>query len=131
MFVSEVDNSSELDQIVGLFSSRKKVLYYVCYIVNIKEIFFLHLMLFHDVLYQNPAELDNWLTDLNPKSKEVISNAYAVPSLSCAVIGNAYQFERLGMHLNSHVNSQMCHRGFWGGVTFYWSIVCSWLCGYS
>ncbi|RXH79300.1 hypothetical protein DVH24_040447 [Malus domestica] len=30
---------------------------------------------------KNPAELEDWLADLNPESKVVIPNAYAVPSL--------------------------------------------------
>ncbi|XP_073035799.1 glutamine--tRNA ligase, cytoplasmic-like [Primulina eburnea] len=45
---------------------------------------------------ENPAELENWLDDLNPRSKVVISDAYAVSSLKDAVIGDRYQFERLG-----------------------------------
>lgn len=47
-------------------------------------------------LYQNPAELDNWLADLNPESKVVIPGAYAVPSLRTAAVGDRFQFERLG-----------------------------------
>ncbi|KAJ7954116.1 Glutamine--tRNA ligase [Quillaja saponaria] len=47
-------------------------------------------------LSKNPAELKNWLNDLNPKSKEVISSAYAVPSLQNAAVGERFQFERLG-----------------------------------
>ena len=46
--------------------------------------------------YQNPAELDNWLADLNPHSKVVIPSAYAVPELRNAVVGDTFQFERLG-----------------------------------
>ncbi|GJN05583.1 hypothetical protein PR202_ga23225 [Eleusine coracana subsp. coracana] len=45
---------------------------------------------------ENPAELDDWLGDLNPHSKEVIKDAYAVPSLATAVLGDKFQFERLG-----------------------------------
>jgi len=45
---------------------------------------------------QNPAELEDWLGDLNPQSKEVIKGAYAVPSLANAVLGDKFQFERLG-----------------------------------
>ncbi|WVZ96810.1 hypothetical protein U9M48_042399 [Paspalum notatum var. saurae] len=45
---------------------------------------------------ENPAELDDWLADLNPQSKEVIKEAYAVPSLANAVLGDKFQFERLG-----------------------------------
>ncbi|GJN32197.1 hypothetical protein PR202_gb20681 [Eleusine coracana subsp. coracana] len=45
---------------------------------------------------ENPAELDDWLGDLNPHSKEVIKDAYAVPSLATAVLGGKFQFERLG-----------------------------------
>ena len=46
--------------------------------------------------YQNPAELDDWLADLNPHSKVVIPSAYAVPELRNAVDGDTFQFERLG-----------------------------------
>ncbi|KAG4202205.1 hypothetical protein ERO13_A05G321600v2 [Gossypium hirsutum] len=45
---------------------------------------------------ENPAELDNWLTDLSPNSKVVVPNAYAVPSLGKAAVGDTFQFERLG-----------------------------------
>ncbi|KAJ6983873.1 hypothetical protein NC653_026632 [Populus alba x Populus x berolinensis] len=45
---------------------------------------------------ENPAELEDWLADVNPKSKMVISGAYAVPSLRDAAIGDRFQFERLG-----------------------------------
>ncbi|KDP42069.1 hypothetical protein JCGZ_01857 [Jatropha curcas] len=45
---------------------------------------------------ENPAELDDWLADLNPQSKVVMSNAYAVPSLRNAALGDRFQFERLG-----------------------------------
>jgi tRNA synthetases class I (E and Q), anti-codon binding domain len=46
--------------------------------------------------YQNPGELEDWLSDLNPNSKEVIQGCYAVPSLAKAVQGDKFQFERLG-----------------------------------
>ncbi|KAG6757750.1 hypothetical protein POTOM_038074 [Populus tomentosa] len=45
---------------------------------------------------ENPAELEDWLADVNPKSKVVISGAYAVPALRDAAIGDRFQFERLG-----------------------------------
>ncbi|KAI3467073.1 hypothetical protein Pfo_023736 [Paulownia fortunei] len=45
---------------------------------------------------ENPAELDDWLGDLNPHSKVVMADAYAVPSLKNAAIGDGFQFERLG-----------------------------------
>ncbi|EOY13668.1 Glutamine-tRNA ligase / glutaminyl-tRNA synthetas, putative isoform 1 [Theobroma cacao] len=45
---------------------------------------------------ENPAELDNWLADLNPDSKVVVPAAYAVPSLRDAAVGDTFQFERLG-----------------------------------
>ncbi|KAH6771455.1 glutamine-tRNA ligase [Perilla frutescens var. hirtella] len=45
---------------------------------------------------ENPAELDDWLSDLNPHSKVVIKDAYAVPSLKNASVGDGFQFERLG-----------------------------------
>ncbi|RLM99617.1 glutamine--tRNA ligase-like [Panicum miliaceum] len=47
-------------------------------------------------LSENPAELEDWLGDLNSQSKEVIKGAYAVPSLANAVLGDKFQFERLG-----------------------------------
>ncbi|KAK9280478.1 hypothetical protein L1049_014170 [Liquidambar formosana] len=47
-------------------------------------------------LSENPAELDDWLADLNPQSKEVIPGAYAGPSLKNAAVGDRFQFERLG-----------------------------------
>ncbi|PON52798.1 Glutamine-tRNA synthetase [Parasponia andersonii] len=47
-------------------------------------------------LSENPAELEDWLTDLNPQSKVVIPNAYAVSSLGTAAVGDKFQFERLG-----------------------------------
>jgi glutaminyl-tRNA synthetase len=45
---------------------------------------------------ENPAELDDWLADLNPNSREVITDAYAVPPLKHAKEGDRFQFERLG-----------------------------------
>lgn len=47
-------------------------------------------------LSENPAELDDWLGDLNPKSKVLIPNAYGVDSLRNAKVGEKFQFERLG-----------------------------------
>ncbi|KAL9389529.1 hypothetical protein Peur_018134 [Populus x canadensis] len=49
---------------------------------------------------ENPAELEDWLADVNPKSKVVISGAYAVPSLRYAAIGDRFQFERLDVQCN-------------------------------
>ncbi|KAK8987564.1 hypothetical protein V6N11_027310 [Hibiscus sabdariffa] len=45
---------------------------------------------------ENPAELDNWLADVNPNSKVVIPTAYAAPALTNAAVGDTFQFERLG-----------------------------------
>lgn len=45
---------------------------------------------------KNPAELEDWLGDLNPESKVVIQNAYAVPLVRTAALGDRFQFERLG-----------------------------------
>ncbi|KAL2485078.1 glutamine-tRNA ligase [Abeliophyllum distichum] len=45
---------------------------------------------------ENPSELDDWLGDLNPESKVIISEAYAVPSLRNSMVGDRFQFERLG-----------------------------------
>ncbi|KAI9078521.1 hypothetical protein K1719_039459 [Acacia pycnantha] len=47
-------------------------------------------------LSENPAELDDWLGDLNPHSKTVIPRAYGVDSLRNAKVGERFQFERLG-----------------------------------
>ncbi|KAH9626827.1 hypothetical protein KSS87_002472 [Heliosperma pusillum] len=47
-------------------------------------------------LSENPAELDDWVADLNPNSKVVIPDALAVPELQSAVLGHKFQFERLG-----------------------------------
>nr|GMD16764.1 Glutamine--tRNA ligase [Ipomoea batatas] len=47
-------------------------------------------------LSENPAEIDNWLGDINPHSKVVMPNAYAVPLLQNAAVGDKFQFERLG-----------------------------------
>ncbi|KAJ4960835.1 hypothetical protein NE237_020745 [Protea cynaroides] len=47
-------------------------------------------------LSENPAELDDWLGNLNPQSKEIVSEAFAVGSLSSAAVGDKFQFERLG-----------------------------------
>jgi glutamyl/glutaminyl-tRNA synthetase len=40
--------------------------------------------------------LEDWLGDLNPNSKEIVKGAYAAPSLATAVLGDKFQFERLG-----------------------------------
>ncbi|WZZ58919.1 hypothetical protein YC2023_059026 [Brassica napus] len=46
---------------------------------------------------ENPAELnDDWLTDINPHSKVVVSDAYAVSILKDTAVGDRFQFERLG-----------------------------------
>lgn len=50
----------------------------------------------HLFLSENPGELDDWIADLNPNSKEVISEAFAVPVLRNAKVGERFQFERLG-----------------------------------
>jgi len=47
-------------------------------------------------LSENPAELDDWLGDLNPQSKVVVPSAYAVSSLRNSAVGDTFQFERLG-----------------------------------
>ncbi|KAI3933504.1 hypothetical protein MKX01_022083 [Papaver californicum] len=47
-------------------------------------------------LSEKPSELEEFLTDLNPKSKEVIPEAFAVPSLRDAAVGEKFQFRRLG-----------------------------------
>ncbi|KAL1223314.1 Glutamine--tRNA ligase, cytoplasmic [Cardamine amara subsp. amara] len=45
---------------------------------------------------ENPAELENWLDDINTNSRVVVSNAFAVPTLKEAVLGDRFQFERKG-----------------------------------
>ncbi|KAF3602578.1 hypothetical protein F2Q69_00033784 [Brassica cretica] len=46
---------------------------------------------------ENPAKLnDKWLTDINPNSKVVVSDAYGGSILKDAVVGDRFQFERLG-----------------------------------
>ncbi|KAL9266505.1 Glutamine--tRNA ligase, cytoplasmic-like protein [Drosera capensis] len=51
-------------------------------------------------LSENPANLgDDWLSDLNPHSKSVIRDAYAVPSLRNASVGDSFQFERLDCNI--------------------------------
>ncbi|KAJ4868233.1 hypothetical protein Rs2_50219 [Raphanus sativus] len=46
---------------------------------------------------ENPDKLkDKWLTDINPNSKVVVSDAYAVSIIKDAVVGDRFQFERLG-----------------------------------
>ncbi|MCO5601874.1 hypothetical protein L7F22_056000 [Adiantum nelumboides] len=47
-------------------------------------------------LSENPGELDDWLADLNPNSKTIIAEAFAVPVLKNACLGDRFQFERLG-----------------------------------
>lgn len=44
----------------------------------------------YDVLFQSeePAELDDWLADLNPSSKEVLPHAFANPALAKAAVGS-------------------------------------------
>lgn len=44
---------------------------------------------FHYFL-QNPAELDDWLGDLNPESKVAMPCAYAVPTLRPAAVGDSF-----------------------------------------
>lgn len=50
-------------------------------------------------LLQNPSELEDWFTDLNPNSKTVIPEAFAVPILKNAKLGQPFQFERLGKRI--------------------------------
>ncbi|KAL1198349.1 Glutamine--tRNA ligase, cytoplasmic [Cardamine amara subsp. amara] len=48
---------------------------------------------------ENPAELnDDWLTDINPNSKVVVSDAYALSTIKDAMVGDTFQFERLGYY---------------------------------
>ncbi|KAG6533297.1 hypothetical protein ZIOFF_007164 [Zingiber officinale] len=63
-------------------------------------------------LSENPAELEDWLADLNPCSKELIPEAYAVPSLASAVLGDKFQFERLGMIISICYSTHLIFHGF-------------------
>ncbi|XP_010551245.1 PREDICTED: glutamine--tRNA ligase, cytoplasmic [Tarenaya hassleriana] len=45
---------------------------------------------------ENPSELEDWISDLNPNSKVVMPRAFAVPSVEDAALGDRFQFERLG-----------------------------------
>lgn len=47
-------------------------------------------------LSENPAELKDWLADLNPLSKQVIHGAYASSIIKDSAVGDTFQFERLG-----------------------------------
>ncbi|KAL3510761.1 hypothetical protein ACH5RR_030162 [Cinchona calisaya] len=53
-------------------------------------------------LSENPAELGDWLGDLNPQSRIVIPDAYAVAALQNAAVGDKFQFERLGYFAVDH-----------------------------
>jgi len=52
----------------------------------------------YDTLFskENPDEGDDFTANLNPNSLAVVPNAKLEPSLSSAVLGTRYQFERLG-----------------------------------
>ena len=47
-------------------------------------------------LSENPGALDDWLGDLNPDSRQVISTARIEASLLASSPGETFQFERLG-----------------------------------
>ncbi|KAI5071093.1 hypothetical protein GOP47_0013344 [Adiantum capillus-veneris] len=47
-------------------------------------------------LSENPGEVEDWLTDLNPSSKTTVAAAFAVPVLRHSSLGDQFQFERLG-----------------------------------
>ena len=71
------------------------------YLLGIWIIFLLSATMYYEYLwlqlfFQNPAEFDNWLADLNSDSKVEIPAAYAVSSLRDAAVGDTFQFERLG-----------------------------------
>ncbi|KAA8529137.1 hypothetical protein F0562_034064 [Nyssa sinensis] len=59
-------------------------------------------------LSENPAELDEWLCDLNPQSKIVVLGAYSVPLVKKAAVGDTFQFERLGMFQIENVHGAWC-----------------------
>ena len=46
--------------------------------------------------HPNPAELEGWLDDIDPKSLEVLKGARVGPAMGDAKVGDSFQFERLG-----------------------------------
>ncbi|XP_072983839.1 glutamine--tRNA ligase [Typha latifolia] len=96
------DNSDDITEILVEYDPSKKtkpkgVLHWVAQPSPGVDPLKVEVRLFERLfLSENPAELEDWLSDLNPNSKEVIPEAYAVPSLGSAVLGDKFQFERLG-----------------------------------
>ncbi|VYS50383.1 unnamed protein product [Arabidopsis thaliana] len=54
-----------------------------------------HLLVTETGTFSNPGELENWLDDINTNSRVVVSDAFAVPTLKEAALGDKFQFERL------------------------------------
>ncbi|KAG1366261.1 glutamine--tRNA ligase [Cocos nucifera] len=96
------DNADNIVEIRAEYDSSKKtkpkgVLHWVAQPSSGVEPLRVEVRLFEKLfLSENPSELEDWLSDLNPHSKEVIPEAFAVPSLASAVVGDKFQFERLG-----------------------------------
>ncbi|KAL1198250.1 Glutamine--tRNA ligase, cytoplasmic [Cardamine amara subsp. amara] len=81
-------------------SKPKGVLHWVAESSTGKEPIKVEVRLFEKLFNsENPAELnDDWLADINPNSKVVVSGAYAVSTLKDAAVGDRFQFERLGYY---------------------------------
>ncbi|KAJ4879783.1 hypothetical protein Rs2_36837 [Raphanus sativus] len=97
------DDNETIHEIHAEYDPEKKtkpkgVLHWVAESSPGKEPIKIEVRLFEKLFnYEDPAKLkDKWLTDINPNSKVVVSDAYAVSILKDAVVGDRFQFERLG-----------------------------------
>ncbi|CAE5963402.1 unnamed protein product [Arabidopsis arenosa] len=76
---------------------KKGFLHWVAEPAPGKEPLKVEVRLFDKLFYsENPGELENWLDDINTYSRVVVSDAFAVPTLKEAALGDKFQFERLG-----------------------------------
>ncbi|EFH64913.1 predicted protein [Arabidopsis lyrata subsp. lyrata] len=76
---------------------KKGFLHWVAEPAPGKEPLKVEVRLFDKLFYsENPGELENWLDDINTNSRLVVSDAFAVPTLKEAALGEKFQFERLG-----------------------------------
>lgn len=52
----------------------------------------------YDTLFksEDPSAHEDWLSDINPRSLEVLQGCLASPNLAAAKPGDTFQFERLG-----------------------------------
>lgn len=92
--------SYSYQRLAKIFTLRFSFLFFLNYYYYYYYVLVMMAADIYSNLQQNPAELDNWLGDLNPHSKVVILDAYGVPSLRDAAVGDRFQFERLGMFNN-------------------------------